>query len=156
MYLTASSSVWRRYLAAVFVCTMVQCLPAYAAGSDKVLKIDPRDVTGIQYMPEEIASMMEELGYEWMPVHDHAVGHGIEVAQQNGQYRMKFRASDAAAVTIDVHIRISDNVTGFYYHDAGDDAQDESSQSRFQKLRERMTLEFGADNVSEGHSFFTP
>jgi hypothetical protein len=110
MYLTASSSVWRRYLAAVFVCTMVQCLPAYAAGSGKVLKIDPRDVTGIQNMPEEIASMMEELGYEWMSVHD----------------------------------------------DAGDDAQDEYSQSRFQKLRERMTLEFGADNVSEGHSFFTP
>jgi hypothetical protein len=156
MYPTATGSIWRQHLAAAFLCIMVLCMPGYAAGSGKVLKIDPRDVTDIQYMPVEIASMMEDLGYEWMPVHDRAVGHGLEVAQQNGQYRMKFQASDDAAVTIDVHIRISDNVTGFYFHDAGSDSRDESSQSRYRKLRERMELEYGADNVSEGHSFFTP
>ena len=99
---------------------------------------------------------MQDPGYQWVPVHDPSAGHGLEVAQQNGQYRMKFRASDDVAITIDVHIRISGNVTGFYYHDAGTDAPDVSSQSRYQKLRERMALEFGADNVSEGHSFLPP
>jgi hypothetical protein len=56
---------------------------------------------------------MQDPGYQWVPVHDPSAGHGLEVAQQNGQYRMKFRASDDVAITIDVHIRISDNVTGF-------------------------------------------
>ncbi|MGD8629895.1 MAG: hypothetical protein PVH38_11140 [Gammaproteobacteria bacterium] len=69
---------------------------------------------------------------------------------------MKFQASDNESVTIDVHIRISDNVSGFYYHDAANDDPDASSQTRYQKLKERLALEFGADNVSEGHSFFTP
>jgi len=156
MYLIAIKSVWHRCLTVVFLGAGLLCLPAYAAGDDNVLKIDPRDVTDIQYMPAEIDSMMEDLGYEWMPVHDHAVDHGLEVARQNGQYRMKFQASDNESVTIDVHIRISDSVTGFYYHDAGNDDPDASSQTRYKKLKERLALEFGADNVSEGHSFFTP
>lgn len=156
MNLTAIKPVWQRYLAVAFLGAFVLCLPGFAASDDKVLKVDPRDVTDIQYMPGEIVAMLQDLGYEWVPVHDPAVGHGLQVAQQNGQYRMKFQAKDDEAVTIDVHIRISDNVTGFYYHDAGNAAPEVSSQSRYQKLRERMALEFGADNVSEGHSFFTP
>jgi hypothetical protein len=156
MNLSAIKFVWQRSLATAFLGAVVLCLPGYAAGDDKVLKINPRDVTDIQYMPAEIDSMMEDLGYEWMPVHDHAVDHGLEIALQNGQYRMKFQATDDAAITIDVHIRISDNVTGFYYHAPGNDTRDASSQTRYQKLKERLALEFGADNVSEGHSFFTP
>ena len=53
---------------------------------------------------------MQDPGYQWVPVHDPSAGHGLEVAQQ----------------------------TGFYYHDAGTDAPDVSSQSRYQKLRERI------------------
>jgi hypothetical protein len=156
MNLSAIKFVWQRSLATVFLGAILLCLPDYAASDDKVLKVDPRDVTGIQYLPAEIAAMMEDLGYEWMPVHDHAVHHGLEVALQNGQYRMKIQATDDVVITIDVHIRISDNVTGFYYHAAGNDAQDASSQTRYRKLKERLALEFGAGNVSEGHSFFTP
>ena len=53
-------------------------------------------------------------------------------------------------------MRISDNVTGLYFHDSGDASSADSSQARYLKLRERMSLEFGANNVSEGHSILTP
>jgi hypothetical protein len=157
MHQTVIKPVWFGYLMAAFLGSIVVlCQPGYAAGSDKVLKIDPGDVTDIPYMPAEIGAMLEDLGYEWLPVHDHAVGHGLEVALVGGQYRMKFRATDDAAVTIDVHIRISDNLTGLYYHGAGGGTSDDSEHARYDKLKERMALEFGADNISEGHSFFTP
>jgi len=82
--------------------------------------------------------------------------NGLEVALVDGQYRMKFHAVDDVTVTIDVHIRISDNVTGFYFHDYADEPGDVSPRSRFTRLRERLALEFGADSVSEGHSFLLP
>ena len=156
MKLVGIKPFWRRCVGAVLLGTTILCMPGVAASDDKVLKVNPRDVTDIQYMPAEIADMLKDLGYEWMPVHDHAVGHGQEVALQNGQYRMKFQATDDPAVTIDVHIRVSDNVTGFYYHDPGDNNPDTSSQSRYARLKERLALEFGADSISEGHAFFTP
>jgi hypothetical protein len=149
-------SVWRRCLVIVFFSALVPYVPVCAADSDKVLKITPGDDAAIQYMPGEITAMLEDLGYEWVPVHDSAVGHGLKVAQQNGQYRMQFRASDAAGIIIDVHMRISDNVTGLYFHDAADVRSAASLQERYRKLRERLSLEFGAENVSEGHSFLTP
>ena len=145
-----------RYPLTVLLGAILLFLPGSAASTDMVLKISPGDDAAIQYMPGEITAMLEDLGYEWVPVHDPAVGHGVEVAQLYGQYRMQFRASDGAAITIDVHMRISDNVTGMYFHDSADANSAASSQARYRKLRERMSLEFGADNVSEGHSFLTP
>ncbi len=156
MNLIGIKSLWRRCQAVVLLGALIMCLPGYAASSDKVLKINPGDDAAIQYMPGEITAMLEDLGYEWVPVHDPAVGHGVEVAQQYGQYRMQFRASDGAEITIDVHMRISDNVTGMYFHETGDEGSAVSSQGRYRKLKDRMSLEFGADNVSEGHSFLTP
>lgn len=156
MNLVDIKSFWKCCVGVVVLGAAILCMPGVAGSGEKVLKVNPRDVTDIQYMPAEIAAMMKDLGYDWMPVHDHAVGHGLEVAQQNGQYRMKFQATDDAAVTIDVHIRISDNVTGFYFHDPGNNSPDASPQSHYARLKERLVLEFGADSLSEGHAFFTP
>lgn len=121
-----------------------------------MLKISPGDDAAIQYMPGEITAMLEDLGYEWVPVRDPAVGHGVRVSQQYGQYRMQFRARDGAGITIDVHMRISDNVTGLYFHQAGDAGPTADSRAHYRKLKERISLEFGADSISEGQTFFTP
>jgi hypothetical protein len=156
MCLTDTRTGWSRYPLAVLLGAILLFLPGYAASGDMVLKISPGDDAAIQYMPAEITAMLEDLGYEWVPVHDSAEGHDVKVAQLYGQYRMQFRASDGAAITIDVHMRISDNVTGLYFHEPGDASSTASSQARYLKLRDRISLEFGANNVSEGHSFLTP
>ena len=88
MCLTDIKSGWSHYPVAVLLGAILLSLPGYAASSDMVLKINPGDDAAIQYMPGEITAMLEDLGYVWVPVHDPAVGHGVEVAQLYGQYRM--------------------------------------------------------------------
>ena len=134
---------------------MLVLLPVYAAGAGKILKIDPRHTVGLQDMPSEITSMLEELGYEWQPVKDPVTGQPIRVIQQHGQYRMLFRATANTSVQIDVHIRIGDNVTGLHLSGIGGEAPDDAPDY-YRELRERMELEFGADSVSEGSFLFTP
>ena len=42
--------------------------------------------------------MLDELGYDWIPIHDPAIRQPAQVAMQYGQYRMQFQAKDRADV----------------------------------------------------------
>jgi len=131
-------------------------LPGYTAAADRILKINPRHVEGMQNMPSEITSMLEELDYEWLPIRDPVTGQPGKIAHQFGQYRMRFRAKANAAVQVEVHIRTGDNVTGLYFTEVGSDEPGEVALDYYHKLRERLVLEFGADSVSDGSALFTP
>jgi hypothetical protein len=148
------SQVYGRMALALFALFLL--LPGYTAAADKILKIDPRHVVGMQDMPSEITSMLEDLGYERLPIRDPVTGQPVQVAEQFGQYRMLFRATANAAVQIDVHIRIGDNVTGLHFSEAGTDQPGDVALDYYHTLRERAVLEFGADKVSDKHSFMTP
>lgn len=131
-------------------------VPGYALAGDRVLKIDPRHMVGVQNMHSEIASMLEDLGYEWQPISDHTTGQPVQVAEEYGQYRMLFRAADKVTVQVDVHIRKNDNMTGLHFSEVGTDQPGDAAMDYYRKLKDRAVLEFGADNVSDKHSFMTP
>lgn len=131
-------------------------VPGYASAADKTLKIDPRHVVGVQDMRSEVRSLLEGLGFEWQPIADPATGQPVQVAEKHGQYRMLFSATDNASVQVDVHIRISDKVTGLHFQELGADSPGDAAMDYFRKIKERLILEFGADNVSDRHSFMTP
>ena len=69
---------------------------------------------------------------------------------------MLFRAADNGAVQVEVHIRINDNMTGLHFSEVGADQPGDTALEYFRKLKDRVVLEFGADNVSDKHSFITP
>jgi len=148
------SQVYGRTSLALFA--LILLLPGYTAAADRILKVNPRHIEGMQNMPSEITSMLEELGYEWLPIRDPVTGQPGQIAHQSGQYRMLFRAKANAAVEIEVHIRIGDNVTGLYFTEVGSDEPGEVALDYYHKLRERLELEFGADSVSDGSALFTP
>ncbi len=120
------------------------------------LDIDTADIEGTQYMPEEISRMMDSLGYDWLPVHDPNIGHPVKVAEINGQYRTLFQACDNPAIRVEVHIRIAGNHTGLYFYEAGNKNPGEPAQQRYQKHRERLVFEFGADNITDNHPLLAP
>ena len=131
-------------------------LPGYVAAGDMILKIDPRHMLDLQDMPSEITSMLEELGYEWQPLRDPVTGQPVQVIQQNGQYRMLFKATASTAMQINVHIRIGDNVTGLHFSMTGEDRPGDAAPDYYRKVRERAELEFGEESVSDGSALFTP
>ena len=78
------------------------------------------------------------------------------MAEEYGQYRMVFRAADNNAVQVEVHIRITDNMTGLHFSEVGADKLGDTALEYFRKLKDRVVLEFGAENVSDKHFFTTP
>ncbi len=148
------NQVYGRTALALFALFLL--LPGFTAAADRILKIDPRHVEGMQNMPAEITSMLKELGYERLPLRDPVTGQPVQIVQELGQYRMLFRAKANTAVQIKVHIRIGDNVTGLYFSAVGSDQPGDAVQGYYQKLSERAALEFGEDSVSEGSVLFTP
>ena len=56
----------------------------------ETLKIDARNVQGMQHLPDELTAMLWELGYEWIRVEDPTTHRGVKTAQIDGEYRMRF------------------------------------------------------------------
>ena len=131
-------------------------VPGCASVGGKTLKIDPRQIVGVQDMKSEITSMLEILGYERQPLADPSTGQPVQVAEEYGQYRMLFRAGDNVSVQVEVHIRKDDRMTGLHFSEVGTDHPGDTAMDYFRKLKDRVVLEFGADNVTDKHSFMTP
>lgn len=79
------------------------------------LMIDARQVPAVQYMPGEITAMLEDLGYELIPDPD-----PVKTAERYAEYRMQFKARDAANIRIDVHIKMVNNVTSLHLYQLGE------------------------------------
>lgn len=148
----------RRWQQAAVMVLFVQLvfMPGCASAGGKSLKIDTRHMVGVQNMRSEITSMLEDLGYEWQPVRDPVTGQPVQAAEELGQYRMLFRARDNASVQVEVHIRNDNKTTGLHFSEVGSDQPGAVAMDYYRILKERAVLEFGADNISDKHSFMTP
>jgi len=114
----------------------------------ETLKIDARNVQGMQHLPDELTAMLRDLGYDWMPIEDPQSHRGVKTAQIDGEYRMRFEYLKTRQLRIDVRIRRKDGVTWLRVYEPGSEALSPSSGKLFEKLKMRAEQEFGAVNVS--------
>lgn len=144
-------SVWPVSVAAALSGLMCLWLAGCATTDGQSLMIDARQVPAVQYMPGEITAMLEDLGYQLIPDPD-----PLKSAQRYAEYRMRFKARDAASTRIDVHIKMVNNVTGLHLYQLGENGPMPATTERYRELRSRVELHFGAEKVSDKHPFLTP
>jgi len=123
-------------------------LAGCAGTGGETLKIDARNVQGMQHVPDELTSMLGELGYDWIHVQDPTSHRGVKVVQKDGEYHMRFEFVKTRQVRIDVRIRRRDGFTWLRFYQVDSQTLSPSSQSLFEKLKKRAEQEFGAVNVS--------
>lgn len=124
-------------------------LPGCATtATGETLKIDARNVQGMQHVPDELTEMLRELGYDWIGVKDPTTHRRVKTVQKDGEYRMRFEYLETRQLRIDVRIRRQDGVTWLNVYEPGSTALSPSSGKLFEKLKMRAEQEFGAVNVS--------
>ena len=140
-------------LFAIVALSVLMCLwlSGCATTGDQSLMIDTRRVPAVQYMPGEITAMLEDLGYQLIPDPD-----PLKTAERYAEYRMQFKARNAANIRIDVHIKMVNSVTGLQPYRVGEKGVMPATTERYRELRKRVELQFGAENVSDKHPFLTP
>jgi len=136
---------------AVLYAVIVLLLSGCAMNGRQSLMIDARKVPAVQYMPQEITSMLDDLGYRVIRDPDPA-----KTVERYAEYRLQFRARDAETVRIDVHIRMLDNVTGVHLYNSTENKPGADTMQRFNELKKRVQLQFGAKNVTDNRPFRTP
>ncbi len=134
----------------------VDATAASTSESKRVLTITLGDVVDPRSMQSEITSMLEDLGYVQQSQSDAKTGQYVQVIEEYGQYRMLFTIADNASVQIDVHIRESDRTTALHFSEDVPVQPDNAAMDYYGELKKRVILEFGADNVSDTHTFFAP
>lgn len=150
-------SKYEDYRNPVFFILMLSVLflAGCATQSGHILKVNPGDVKALQYMPDEISDVLEELGYSWVPLVDRETGRLVKMTSVYEEYRMRYQNPDQS-VMIDVHIRNRDNVTGLHLKQTGNTGDGKSLNEQFQRLKRHLQEVFGQENVRESSALLTP
>ena len=123
-------------------------MSACATQHSATLHVNPRHVEGVQYSPQELTHMMTELGYQQLRVKDPVTQQSVTVAEKYGEYRLLFQSLENNNIRVDIHIvKVEGGIT-LYFYNINKSALSSSSLQLFEKLQQRLKLEFGAENVS--------
>ena len=131
-------------------------LLAGCASPGATLKVKPRHDVGVQYSPQEISTMMDILGYEQLPVIDLDTQQPVAVATSYGEYRFLFQYRDNPDIRVDVHIVIGNGNIGLHLYQPGREDLDHAAMQQYDRLRQRLELQYGAEYVSDSHPAFAP
>ena len=131
-------------------------LLAGCASPGATLQVKPRHDAGIQYSPQEITGIMDILGYQQLRVLDTDTQRSVPVATNDGEYRLLFQYKDNTSIRVDVRIIMGNGNIGLHLYQPGRDDLDESAIVQYDRLRQRLNLQYGAEHVSDRHPALAP
>ena len=125
------------------------------ASPGATLKVRPQKEAGIQYSPQETSRMMDILGYERLLSFDPDTGRSVAIATGDGEYRMLFQFRENTSIQVAAYIVIGNGAIRLHIYQTGSETLDSAAAEQYEKLRQRLILQYGADHVSVGHPAFT-
>jgi len=143
----------KRFRALLAICVL---LLAGCATPGATLQVKPRHDAGIQYSPQEITGVMEILGYRQLRVLDPDTRKSVPVATNYGEYRLLFQYKDNTSIRVDVRIVMGNGNIGLHLYQPGRDDLDDAAMVQYERLRQRLNLQYGAAHVSDRHPSLAP
>ena len=139
-------------------CLLAACVLVLAGctAPGATLQVKPRHDAGIQYSPQEITGMMEILGYRQLRVLDPDTQKSVPVATNYGEYRLLFQYKNNTSIRVDVRIVMGNGNIGLHLYQPGRDDLDDAARVQYERLRQRLNLQYGAEHVSDRHPALAP
>lgn len=133
---------------------LVLLLSACAGSGGQKLTLDTRHVPAVQYLPEEVMSLLNDLGYVVLAENDtESLALSFDnadaaiMAQSYDDYEMKFKARDEANIRIDVYFRLNEKLTRMRLYNIAEKTSGAATVQRYNILKQRLQDEFGTDSV---------
>lgn len=149
-----------RSIQSVFQCVvlytaLILLLSACAGSGGQKLTLDTRHVPAVQYLPAEVMSLLNDLGYEVIAEND---TEGLALSFDNADaqimahsydnYKKNFRARDDPNIRIEVHYRLNEKLTRMRLYNIAEKTPNAVTvQQRYNLLKQRLQDEFGTDSV---------
>ena len=100
--------------------------------------------------------MMAILGYEQLRVLDPDTLQPVAIATNDGVYRLLFQHKNNTSIRVDVHIIIGNGNIGLHLYQPGRDDLDGAAVQQYERLRQRLIFQYGAEYVSDRHPALAP
>lgn len=144
----------KRIMASVIAAACVLALTA-CTSPGATLKVKPQKEAGIQYSPQEVSRTMDIMGYERLLTPDPDTGKSVAIATADGEYRMRFRFRENTSIEVAAYIVIGNGAIRLHLYQPGSEVLDHAATEQYEKLKQRLILQYGSEHVSEGHPAFT-
>ena len=118
-----------------------------AAPGAKTIAIDP-PAQATQTTTNALSVLLLQMGYKHLGLKDPATGHYLETVEQYGEYRMAFAAIDNDAIQVFITVKEDSGKVVLRFSEENQSQLSEQAEGRFQTLVDRLTLEFGPENVT--------
>jgi hypothetical protein len=148
----ATRLLQKRFRYLLVICVLL----AGCASPGATLQVKPRHDAGIQYSPQEITGMMEILGYEQLRVLDPDIQRPVPIATNDGEYRLLFQHKDHTSIRVSARIIMGNGNIGLHIYQPGQDDLDDAAMVQYDRLRQRLILQYGAEHVSDRHPALAP
>ena len=130
------------YQSVMLYVAMFLLVSGCASSGNQRLVIDTRQVPAIQYLPNDVTAMLEDLGYEVIPETDAA-----KRARTFEDYKMQFKARDEENIRVDVDFRLVDKLTRIHLYNTDEKTPGAATIQRYNALKMRVQQAFGVDSV---------
>jgi hypothetical protein len=117
-------------------------LAGCASSGGQRLTLDTRQVSAVEYLPDEVTAMLEDLGYEVMPE-----PKTQRLAQSFENYKLQFKARDAENIRVDVDFKLNEKLTRMLLYTTNEKTPSAATLQRYQLLKARLQQEFGVDSI---------
>jgi len=121
---------------------MVLLLSACAGSGGQSLTLDTRHVPAVQYLPDEVTALLDDLGYEVLADTDTE-----RPSQSFDDDKMQFKARDDTNIRVEVHFRLNKKLTRMHLYNITEKTPSVATVQRYNALKQRVQQEFGVDSV---------
>ena len=130
------------YYGVTLYAVMILLMSACVASGGQRLTLDTRDVPAVEYLPDEVTLMLEDLGYEELPE-----SRAQRMAQSFDDYKLQFKARDVENIHVDVDFKLIDKLTRMHLYNIDEKTPSAATIQRFDALKRRVQRQFGVDSV---------
>ena len=138
----ASRSILSIFQGVTLCAAMVLLLSACAGSGGQSLTLDTSNVPAVQYLPGEVTSLLDDLGYEVLAGTD-----AERLARSYDDDKMRFMARDDANIRVEIDFMLNKKLTLIHLYNISEKTPSDTTVQRYNALKLRVQQEFGVDSV---------
>jgi hypothetical protein len=138
----ASRSIGSAFQGITLYAAMILLLSACAGSGGLNLTLDTRHVPAVQYLPDEVISLLDDLGYEVLAGTD-----AERLVRSYDDDKMRFMARDDANIRVEIDFMLNKKLTLIHLYNISEKTPSDTTVQRYNALKLRVQQEFGVDSV---------
>ena len=128
---------------------VVSLLSACATTGGEQIYIEAGNDPAAAFAPDELELVLSDHGFHWVPLVDPDTDQPAKALSDEGALKMRFQHSEQRRLFVDLNFQDRRGLLSLHFFNTESSELSQGAMDIVRKLRQRLVLEFGPENVSD-------